>query len=70
MTIQWQDLSSDDLRHELLQLEQRHAMTSQVFYDRFRAGDLGDAAEYVRWAGLCHMAISQGILSPKGELVP
>ncbi len=38
-------------------------MSSQEFYDQFRAGELGDSLDYVSWAGLCDVALSHGVLS-------
>jgi len=32
-------------------LEKRHGMNTQEFYDRFNRGELGDDVEYIRWAG-------------------
>jgi hypothetical protein len=54
----------DELTRELGELEQKHGMPSLEFYRRFRAGELGDSSEFVRWAGLCYMAVRNGVLTP------
>lgn len=37
---------------DLGEFEQRYGMTSPVFYQRFEAGELGDAMGFFEWAGL------------------
>jgi len=37
---------------ELRQFEQRYGLDSDVFYQRFEAGELGDATDYFEWASL------------------
>ena len=32
--------------------EERYQMPSAVFYERFEAGELGDATDFFEWAGL------------------
>ncbi len=32
-------------------LEERHGMSSEVFLERFRRGELGDDEEYIEWYG-------------------
>ena len=39
------------LNRSLLSFEQRHDMTSSQFYERYRAGQLGDERDFVEWAG-------------------
>lgn len=39
------------LVRSLVTYEQRHAMTSADFHARYRRGELGDAADFVEWAG-------------------
>jgi hypothetical protein len=65
MKIPTRKLSSDDLRRELASFEAKHGMTSSQFYNRFRAGELGDDAEFMRWAGLCYIALRTGVLAPQ-----
>jgi|tagenome__1003787_1003787.scaffolds.fasta_scaffold20737046_4 hypothetical protein len=50
------------LAAKLREYEERHHLGSQEFYDRFRAGGLGDSREFIQWAGLCDMAIRHGLL--------
>ena len=33
----------------LAELEQRHNMSSDIFYVKFNAGELGDNREYIKW---------------------
>ncbi|HJH28540.1 MAG TPA: hypothetical protein C5S51_02425 [Methanosarcinaceae archaeon] len=33
----------------LSELEQRHNMSSDIFCDKFNAGELGDDREYIKW---------------------
>lgn len=35
----------------LVAYEQRYQMSSADFYARYQKGDMGDAAEFVEWAG-------------------
>ena len=39
------------LDRELITFEQKHGMTSVLFFQRFEAGELGDALDFIRWAG-------------------
>ncbi len=34
---------------KLAELEQRHNMSSDIFYVKFNAGELGDDREYIKW---------------------
>lgn len=36
---------------ELVAFEQKHGMLSTEFYERFEVGELGDAMDFIRWAG-------------------
>jgi hypothetical protein len=46
-------------RHEicgkLRQYEQRYGLSSEAFYAQFMSGSLGDAEDYVEWAGFYEM---------------
>jgi len=44
------------LEHDLSQFEQRYNLSSDAFYDRFQAGEMGDAMDFVEWASLHQMA--------------
>ena len=37
---------------DLSKFEERYAMDSATFYQRFEAGELGDAMDFCEWAGL------------------
>lgn len=39
----------------LRDFETRYAMASDAFYQRFQAGELGDAMDFFEWAGLCEL---------------
>lgn len=51
-----------ELRASLADYEKRYSMPSQEFYDRYRAGELGDSSQFVDRAGLCYLAVGAGIL--------
>ncbi len=57
------ELDDVQLRNLLREYEQRQNMSSQDFYDAYRAGELDEQREYTQWAILCHMALRQGVLS-------
>jgi len=33
----------------LMEFEERHKISSDLFYEKFNAGELGDSQEYIRW---------------------
>lgn len=37
---------------DLREFEERYAMKSKSFYERFEAGELGDRMDFFEWAGL------------------
>lgn len=39
-------------KRDLLGFEQRYGMESSAFYQRFEAGQLGDAMDFFEWAGV------------------
>ena len=41
--------------HDLEAFEKRYGMDSATFYQRFEAGELGDAMDFFEWAGLCEL---------------
>jgi hypothetical protein len=44
-----------DLRNRLQVFETRYHMSSEDFYRRFRAGELGDAMDFVEWSAFYEM---------------
>ncbi len=44
-----------DLQQRLQAFEQQYEMSSQSFYQRFRAGELGDAVDFVEWSAFYEM---------------
>lgn len=45
----------DELRADLLGFEDRFGMTSEEFYNRFEAGEMGDGADFIEWASFYDM---------------
>jgi hypothetical protein len=41
--------------HDLHEFEKRYGMDSVTFYQRFEAGELGDAMDFFEWAGFCDL---------------
>ena len=41
--------------HDLYAFETQYDMDSATFYQRFEAGELGDAMDFFEWAGLCEL---------------
>ena len=39
------------LERSLLEYERQHSMISADFHARYERGELGDAAEFIEWAG-------------------
>lgn len=44
------------LEQDLAEFEQEYGLTSDGFYARFEAGEMGDAVDFVEWASLFQMA--------------
>ncbi len=45
-------LRMEQYARDLQEFERRYNMDSATFYNRFEAGELGDAMEFFEWAGL------------------
>ncbi|WP_374687213.1 hypothetical protein [Promineifilum sp.] len=45
----------EELRADLLKFEERFDMTSEEFYNRFEAGEMGDDADFIEWASFFDM---------------
>jgi hypothetical protein len=43
------------LTNDLQEFEERHALKSDDFYERYEAGELGDAMDFVEWAATVEM---------------
>ena len=43
------------LDRELFRFEQKHNISSSEFYQRFQSGEMGDAIDFIRWAGRYEM---------------
>jgi hypothetical protein len=43
-------------KRDLDDFEKGYAIESPVFYQRFEAGELGDAADFFEWAGLYELS--------------
>lgn len=44
-----------NLRLNLREFEEKYGMTSEEFYREFQSGHLGDAEDFIIWAGLYEM---------------
>lgn len=40
-----------ELLRDLVTYEEQYGMASEEFYEQFMRGELGDAADYISWAG-------------------
>lgn len=45
-----------DLERDLADLERQYQMSSEVFFQRWQAGQLGDGADFMDWNALYQMA--------------
>jgi hypothetical protein len=59
--IQRRELTDEELRRQITALEQKHGMTSAEFLLRYNTGQLGDDAQFIRWAGLLWVASEAGL---------
>lgn len=46
----------DDLRAKLIAFEREYQMSSERFYERFHAGELGDGVDFFEWSALYDLA--------------
>jgi hypothetical protein len=44
-------IGMEKTRHNLHQFEQQFDMESEHFYQEFQTGTMGDALDYIKWAG-------------------
>jgi len=47
-----------DLEERLCAFERQYQLSSDEFYARFRAGELGDSADMFEWSAFCQMRTS------------
>jgi hypothetical protein len=52
LTLSQQQQRLERYEHDLRTFEERYRMDSATFYQRFEAGELGDAMDFCEWAGL------------------
>jgi hypothetical protein len=45
----------EELEQDLAEFEERYALSSREFYERYQAGEMGDEMDYVEWASLHQM---------------
>jgi|SRR6185436_8734395 len=45
-------LGLEGLRHQIREFEKQYALATPEFYARFSRGEMGDAHDYLVWAGL------------------
>ncbi len=46
----------DQLEQDLTEFEHQYGLSSEQFYGKFQAGEIGDAMDSVEWASLFQMA--------------
>lgn len=51
------------LERELAHLEEKHNMPSSEFYQKYQRGEMGDAVEFVRWAGRYRLYLNLSVES-------
>jgi hypothetical protein len=56
-------LSPEMMSAELAKFENKYGLTSSEFYDRWRTGEIKESTDFFDWAGLCYMALRNGVLS-------
>lgn len=52
MALSQHRLRLERYERDLHEFERRYGMESEMFYQRFEAGELGDAMDFFEWAGL------------------
>ena len=57
----------DEIHEKLHHYEQQYGMTSEQFYQQFLTDELGDAADYIDWAGF-YEQMKIGIETDKPDL--
>jgi len=58
------------LERDMAVFEQTHGITSSEFFRRYQAGMMGDAIEYMRWAGRYKLYQSlKGLISSSLQMV-
>lgn len=45
--------AAEQMEPEMKTFEEKYRMSSEEFWHRFNAGELGDAGNYFEWVGLC-----------------
>jgi hypothetical protein len=55
MTLSQQRQRLERYEHDLREFEARYGMDSATFYQRFEAGELGDAMDFCEWAGVVEL---------------
>jgi hypothetical protein len=48
-----------ELAEELRAYEQKYGMTSEEFFGRFQRGELGDAMDFIDWAGAYNLFLDR-----------
>ena len=48
-----------ELAQELRRYEQQYGMSSEEFFRRFQRGELGDALDFIDWAGAYHLFLDR-----------
>ena len=50
-----EEKTGHEIRNQLQQYEQHYGLSSKDFYTQFISGSLGDAEDYIEWAGCYEM---------------
>ena len=58
------ELTPEQLVEELSRLESEYGMPSDVFFERYQAGGMGDSKDVMRWAWLCSVTARNRVLAP------
>ncbi len=53
--IQQHEASLEKFAQDLAEFEEKYQMRSELFFKKFEKGELGDAMDFVEWAGLHQM---------------
>ncbi|MFH1906128.1 MAG: hypothetical protein ABIL11_01890 [Chloroflexota bacterium] len=63
-------MTFEDLCRLLQEKEKQFGMSSVEFFNRYNTGGLGDAREYIEWAGLYRTYLKLCLVQLPSETVP
>ncbi|RLD58205.1 MAG: hypothetical protein DRJ05_08435 [Bacteroidetes bacterium] len=47
-----------NMEKDLKQFEEKHNLSSKLFYEKFRNGEIGDEDDYIIWGGIYEMFLN------------